>query len=238
MTPSVIPCRPSAPALLLALAALALLAAGCFPPAQHAGPRLAHFPQTAPAPGTEAPDFELLTAEGETVRLSEVVGEKPVVLQVGSHTCPVYRYRSRGMRELHEDYAERARFLVVYTGEAHPVGSKSPYTEGEWNPWINRVAGVRLEDPASYEARRERAGFSKTALERQVTFAVDRMDDAVWKRYGAAPSPAFVIDRDGRIALSQVWVDPDGIRRALDGLLAGEKPATRGGMMDATADGR
>ena len=224
MTPTATRHRPPAPVPLLLVAAVALLAAACFPPAQHAGRRLAHFPQTAPAEGAEAPEFELATPEGETVRLSDVVGEKPVVLQVGSHTCPVYRYRSRGMRALHDDYAGRARFLVVYTGEAHPVGTASPYTEDEWNPWINRVAGVSLPDPESYEERRERAGFSREKLEREVLYAVDRMDDAVWKSYGAAPSPAFVIDRDGRIALSQVWVDPDGIRRTLDALLAGEDP--------------
>ena len=36
-------------------------------------------------PGTEAPDFELETTEGERVRLSELRG-RPVVLHLGSAT--------------------------------------------------------------------------------------------------------------------------------------------------------
>jgi hypothetical protein len=36
-------------------------------------------------PGTEAPDFELETPEGERVRLSELRG-RPVLLHIGSYT--------------------------------------------------------------------------------------------------------------------------------------------------------
>lgn len=50
--------------------------------------------------------------------------------------------------------------------------------------------------------------------------AADGMDNGIWKAYGAASSPAFVIDREGRIALRQVWLDPKGIAQALDRLLA------------------
>ncbi len=48
---------------------------------------------------------------------------------------------------------------------------------------------------------------------------IDGMDNSVWKTYGVAASPAFVIDRSGRIVLRQPWMNPKEIRRVLDELL-------------------
>lgn len=207
--------------LVPTLAAAATLGvAGCFPAPHQPGPRLAHFPETAPTPGEAAPDFALETVDGETVRLSEVVGDRPVVLQVGSRSCPVFRYRRFGMEELRAELRGRVTFLVVYSREAHPVGSKSPYTEGEWDLAINRMTGVRLDDPTSYEGRLDRARESGDVLGIEGFLLVDGMDDRVWRLYGAAPSPAYVIDRSGRVVLRQAWVDPKEIRQTLDRLLA------------------
>ncbi|MEM9552895.1 MAG: deiodinase-like protein [Acidobacteriota bacterium] len=206
--------------LLLALATTAALFAGCFP--RDAGPSLQHFDDLAPAVGESAPSFALETLDGERVYLDDLLGDGPVVLQFGSHSCPVYRYRRHWMDGLWEEYGERVRFVMVYTIEAHPVGSKSPYAEDEWDPWINRMVGVRVEQPPTYAARRERAATSKHALGIPITYLVDAMDDGVWQAYGAASSPAFVLDRNGTVVESQVWIDPDAIRAALDRLLAND----------------
>lgn len=204
--------------LLAACAALALV--GCFPAPHQPGPRLAHFAEAAPSPGKTAPDFVLESVSGEEVRLGDLVGERPVVLQVGSRSCPVFRYRRFGMGELYDEYRGRVTFVVVYSREAHPVGSKSPYTDGEWDLVINRLAGVRLSDPSTYDERRERARESQEVLEIGAEVLVDDIDDRVWRLYGAAPSPAYVIDRRGQVALTQAWVDPGEIRETLEGLLA------------------
>lgn len=63
--------------------------------------------------------------------LSAIIGEQPVVLQLGSHSCPVYRYRRFDIFALQREYADRADFVVVYTQEAHPVRSDSPYRDEE-----------------------------------------------------------------------------------------------------------
>lgn len=200
------------------LCLLAAFGSACFP--HQPGPRLAHFETQAPQVGERAPDFILHDLDGEPVALADLVRDKPVVLQFGSHTCPVYRYRRFGMAKVHEDYQDRVHFLVVYTLEAHPVGSKSPYAEEEWDTWWNRVARVRVEQPADAEARLDQARFSHDKLELTVPMVVDTMDDGTWQDYGAASSPAFVLDREGRVVLRQVWTDPKEIRQALDDLLA------------------
>ncbi len=205
-----------APCLVLPLALS--LTAGCFP--KGPGPRLAHFEHQAPAVGEPAPTFELRGLDGETVRLEELLGDKPIVLQLGSHSCPVYRYRRFDMEDLARDFGDRVHFLLIYTLEAHPKGSKSPYEDEEWVSLPNRVTGVFIDQPKDLPARTARAEFSAEKLKLPHQVLVDSMDNAVWSAYGSASSPAFVIDRHGNIASSQVWIDPKEIRRVLEELLA------------------
>lgn len=193
-----------------------ITASGCFP--HKAGPRLAHFDSTSPAVGAPAPDFELQDIHGNTIKLDDIIGGKPVVLQLGSHSCPVYRYRRFGMASLYREYKHKAKFLVVYTLEAHPVGAKSPYADGEWLTWWNRFAGVRVPQAVSADERHEQARRSHDTLEIGYTMVTDQMDNTIWRAYGAVSSPAFVIDRNGQIVLRQVWVNPKEIRKVLDHL--------------------
>ena len=186
---------------------------GCFP--HEAGPRLQHFYQEAPQVGTQAPVFNLVNLKGEQVSLKTLIGEKPVVLQFGSHSCPVYRYRRREMKKVYQEFQTVAQFVIVYTLEAHPVGTKSPYSDEEWVTWINRLTNVLIPQPTTEEARQTLAGQSREDLDVHQLILVDTMENAVWRQYGSAPSPAFVIDQNGVVVLRQVWIDPDEIRRRL-----------------------
>ena len=196
---------------LLGIGFLALT--GCFP--HEAGPRLQHFYQDAPEVGSQAPVFTLIDLEGDSISLKTLIGEKPVVLQFGSHSCPVYRYRRREMKKVYQEYHSIAHFVIVYTLEAHPVGTKSPYSDEEWVTWINRLTNVLIPQPTTVKARHTLAGQSREDLEINHVILVDAMDNAVWRQYGAAPSSAFVIDQSGVVVLRQVWIDPDEIRMTL-----------------------
>lgn len=173
----------------------------------------------APEVGEPAPRFSLVDLAGRTVKLEELIGDKPIVLRFGSHSCPVYRYRRFSMSGLEEDFRDRVHFLLIYTVEAHPVGSKSPYHEEEWDTLWNRLTGVRVRQPEDEEGRLERARSSHEKLGLEPLMVVDGMDNAVWQSYGAASSPAFVIDLEGNVAARQVWVEPKKIRQVLNRLL-------------------
>ena len=202
-------------------ASLALAVMGgslaCFP--TRPGPRLAHFDATSPAVGEAAPDFALPGVGGGELRLSELLRGRPLVLVLGSESCPVFRHRRHWLRALERRYRGRVDFLAVYTREAHPVGGPSPFTGEEWDLWVNRLAGVRARD-ASHAA--ERMGQARRAARRlglPMPMAVDGLDDAVWRAYGAASAPAFVVDARGRVAARQVWSDPAALYPVLDALL-------------------
>ncbi len=206
--------------IVVLLASIAMLSSGCallFP--IEAGEELAHFPETAPEPGQPAPELEVRRLDGSTVSLSELVGDQPIVLQLGSHSCPVYRYRRFDIFKLQRDYQDRVQFVVVYTTEAHPVGASSPYRDHEWLSFPNWITGTRVSQPATLAERIAQAQWSSSALKREDLILVDEIDNQTWKTYGAAPSPAFVIDNEGVVVLRQPWVEPKGIRLALDQLL-------------------
>jgi hypothetical protein len=213
-------------ALFLAAAAAlgSLTAAGCFP--TQAGPRLEHFASTSPEPGTPAPLFALPDLRGEEVRFPSAGSGRPLVLALGSETCPVFRHRRHWLHALERSYRERVDFLAVYTREAHPVGSPSPFTGEEWDIWVNLVAGVRVREPQNLDERIEQARHAAEALDLKMPVVVDRMDDAVWRAYGAASAPVFVIDAEGRVAERQVWSDPSALRDVLDHLLSGRDETT------------
>jgi hypothetical protein len=196
---------------------MALLLGACFP--HEPGPRLSHFADAAPALGETVPDLVLSDLSGNEVVLADLLGNGPVVLQLGSRSCPVFRYRRYGMEKLQERFGDRVQFLVIYTQEAHPVGSKSPYVDREWNPWINRWTGVRITQPTTDEERRQLAQATLEDLELRGQLMVDGLDNAAWLAFGAASAPAFVLASDGRVVLSQVWVDPKPIADLLEELL-------------------
>ena len=110
--------------------------------------------------------------------------------------------------------------MVVYTQEAHPFDAINPYEDRVWNPLINKVFGVNVAEHKTLEERRLQATATHQAVELDSRFLVDSMDNAVWRQYGAAPSAAYVLDKNGTVRLRQPWVDPREIRKVLNDLLA------------------
>jgi len=205
-------------ALVLMLCASQSACSLLFP--TEAGESLSHYDTDAPLQAAPAPEFQLTDIDGNEVALQDLVGEKPVVLQLGSYSCPVFRYRRFDIQKLQRDFADRVAFVVVYTQEAHPVDAINPYADRIWNPVINKVAGVNVPEHTSAEQRRAQASQAFELMELDSRFLVDNMDNSVWRRYGAAPSAAYVIDLQGDIRLRQPWVYPREIRKTLNKILA------------------
>ena len=203
---------------LLAAVCIGLSACSMLFPTE-AGESLAHFETTAPAEAMPAPDFRLTDIDGNEVTLTDLVREKPVVVQLGSYSCPVFRYRRFDVQKLQRDFAGRVDFVVIYTQEAHPYDAINPYEDRIWNPLINKAFGVNVAQHRTLEERRLQASATYEAVELDSRFLIDSMDNAVWRQYGAAPSAAYVLDAGGTIRLRQAWVNPREIRKVLDKLL-------------------
>lgn len=178
-------------------------------------PQEAAFLDAPPRIGEPAPDFNLRTPNGDEVSLSDLYAEKPVVLEFGSMTCPIYRNKIERMNRLREQFGDAAAWVLVYTIEAHPCDVPDPYTGRIWPHERNEAEGLLIEQPTDYEGRIAlvRRTIDEFGEHRQIL--VDGMDNATWEAWGRRPNSAFVIDRGGEIVEKQFWANPNRLRATL-----------------------
>ncbi len=217
---------------VVTIAATALVAVGvcCAQPdarptrEQGGNPQEQKFIAAEPRVGQTAPDFTLKTPDGTEVRLADLYAEKPVVLEFGCITCPVYRGRIASMNRLREQVGDAVHWLVIYTVEAHPADTPSPYTGRVWPHQKNEQEGVLIQQPEDYEGRVALAQRVGDEYGEQMQIVVDGMDNAIWEAYGKRPNSAFVIGEDGIVMEKQFWANPRLLAAAFNGV-AGGAPA-------------
>lgn len=85
--------------------------------------------------GTEAPNPPLVSADGlSRSHLLDFAREsRPLVVNFGSCTCPVFMERLREFGDIIAEFGDIADFLVIYISEAHP-------TDG----WAFKVMNLRV----------------------------------------------------------------------------------------------
>ncbi len=181
-----------------------------------------------PSRSDRAVDFELPEADGvSTQRLSDLLATRPVWLQTGSYTCPVYQNAvETGLNELvtrgnaDGPYADQIHFLHVYTVEAHPMDQVGPYgTDRQFDVSI-------VTQPTTLADRLANAQLMLPQLD-QATLVVDALEptaagsDPVWCTYGTCPACSFLIGRDGIVheVLERTSASPDELEAALDAFL-------------------
>lgn len=196
----------------------------------------AAFIASSPRVGETAPDFTLRTPDGRSVTLSDLYAEKPVVLQFGSMTCPVYRGKIPAMQSLRERFGDAFHWITVYTVEAHPSGCPSPYTGEEWVGERNQREGVLITQPTDYQARAALAQQVVNDYGEQFVVLIDDMDNAVWEQYGKRPNSAFVIDQGGVIIEKQFWANPRRLEQVLAELADEEDRGVRTQQADSIAE--
>jgi thiol-disulfide isomerase/thioredoxin len=149
--------------------------------------------QEGPAVGEAAPDFELKTADGaEAVKLSKLVGPKPVVLVFGNFTCGPFRAIFPEADALRERYKDRATFVMVYVREAHPLDG--------WKMESNTKVGVAVKQPTTTAERAAVCEQFRTRLKPGMTVLVDDIGDPAGNAYSGMPARFYVIDPKGKVA--------------------------------------
>ena len=176
--------------------------------------------QSEPAPhvGDLAPDFTLPDTLGSQVTgLSQFRGRSPVVLVLGSYSCPNLRASAATLQDAYRKYHERIAFLLVYIREAHP--------ETGWQSTRNERDGVQTREADSLEERASSATACTRSLHLPFTTLVDSLDNSTEAAYHAWPSRAFVVDKAGRIVystrLTQLDFRPEDFQKALRLVLPG-----------------
>lgn len=117
-------------------------------------------------------------------------------------------------------YDEVVHFVHIYTVEAHPMSpDPSPYSGDVWELAYSTKSQVR-----TYPERVTYAIEVEALLQGSQLVLVDELtplprNNPVWSTYGPCPSGAYLIDTDGRIIVSQAWLDVNAMKTAIDLLL-------------------
>lgn len=124
---------------------------------------------------------------------------------------------------LQAEYGDRIQLVIIYTLEAHPVGSPSPYSGEEWTtPASTDEEDCPLAQPETYDQRVAQATQMTEELGITVPVLIDEMDNPAWCTYGPAPNIAYLIGRDGVVIEKQGWYQPRTMETAMVDYLAGD----------------
>jgi len=158
-----------------------------------------------PDVGTVVKDFSLQTADGKTFTLSENKG-KIIILEFGACSCEHYLSLIPEMEDIVTEFEDKdVIFFTVYTREPYP---------GE---------EIRNSNSNSKKHNKSTEKYFDPALEiimehnrkRQVLIDIVGPNYIMKTLGGSRTHSLIVIDREGRVALWQEWVDPKALRTKL-----------------------
>jgi len=149
--------------------------------------------QEGPGLDEPAPDFTVRAISGrDTVKLSDRLGKRPLVLVFGNFTCGPFRSMYPTVEAVWNRQREYADFLFVYVREAHP-------SDG-WAMKSNEKAGVVVSQPQTFEERQQVAEQCVAKLKPSIPFFVDDIADTAGNLWSAMPARLYVIDSHGKVA--------------------------------------
>ena len=163
------------------------------------------FGRQAPGPGDPVPAFDLPTLDGGRFR-SHDLGARPVLLVIGSRTCPITESSGPVLRRLHAEFGDRIRFVLVNTREAHP--------------------GDVFGQPRTFEEKWDHAVELRRHHNIDFEVAVDDLDGRLHQALTPKPNSAYLLSPDGIIRYRAHWAnDEGGLRTALAQAAQGRHPA-------------
>lgn len=188
-----------------------------------------NFVSTVPAleVGDIAIDFTLEDVDGNPHRLADYLSTKPVLLMIGSYTCPVYQSKLQLINALDEQsfdasssYADKVHFIHVYVVEAHP---QAPDPSPHYGV-VYEDAYSTLRQPMKYVDRVANARVLMEQFDPQHLLLVDDLgshgpNNPVWSSYGSGAASAWLIRPDGRIMAAHEWVDVRTLRKSINAML-------------------
>ncbi len=169
-------------------------------------------PDAGPSVGDAAPAFELSDLDGKKVSLATLKG-KPVVVEFGSYTCPIFRGKVAALEKLRAEFGDRVHWVLVYTREAHPIDGRVA--------GANTREGIEIRQHRSAEDRFSCARLTKDKMGLKVHVLVDTQDDKVTNAWGGFPNRGYILDAEGKVASKQVWIDPKQTGETLRRMLSG-----------------
>ncbi len=162
------------------------------------------FSRDSLAPGDVLPNQTLIRTDGTRTDLRAVAADRPLVLIVGSVSCPMTISSLPRLVELEQKYGEQLSFALVYTREAHP---------GE-NYGQARTPEEKIQYARDFQDLHR---VSWPVL-------VDDLDGTVHRLLDTKQNSVHIVSKDGTILFRALFASDGVIEGALQAVAAGEVP--------------
>jgi len=173
--------------------------------------------------GSKAPDGTVVTMENEEVSLSSFFGEKLLVLNFASYSCPHHRKRIDELKTLIKKWKHDVEFLTIYIAEAH--------TEDGWkltNQYINDAEYTNESDfsfsyAKNINERKKMAEWLINNKHLDMPLVLDTIEDYLLKAYNSWPIRLYIIDESKVVYCGEqgpFGYEPASVDMALKKLLA------------------
>jgi len=161
-----------------------------------------------PDPGEAFPDFDLLTIDNRRLQKSDVIEKRPVLLSIGSYTCPMTASSAPILKRLYEEFGDQVEFMTLYVREAHP--------------------GEHFNQTETIEQKVKYAQEFKERDQIPWTIAVDDVDGTLHQKLGSHPNATYILDSSGNVAFRVLWSnDGRSLRKGLKAVLSGRSGERR-----------
>ena len=146
-----------------------------------------------PKAGEKFMNITLTDLAGQPIDISDLL-DKPLVIETGSITCPMYAKCVPKMNDLAKKFPH-INFVLIYVREAHP--------------------GNRTTSHQSMSAKRADAAKVKPLYQDNRQVLVDDLQGSFHLKYGGMPDMTYVIDTDGTVIFRGDWNNPQMVTEVL-----------------------
>lgn len=143
-------------------------------------------------------DVFVYNLEGDKVSLLSQIGSKPLVLETGSMTCPMYAQSSHGMQDIIRNYPQ-FDYVLLYVREAHP-GERQPQ---------HQTSEQKIE--AALKSIKIYKEINRNVL-------VDDVEGSAHSLFGLMPNSIYVIDKSGLILFKSTWNNVKALESVLQSI--------------------
>lgn len=173
--------------------------------------------------GSKAPDGMVVTMKDKEVTISSFFGDKLLVLNLGSYSCPHHRKRINEILTLMKKWQHHdVEFLTIYTAEAHP--------EDGWKLVGQYISDVEYTNESDFcfsyakniSERKKMAAWLIEKKNFDMPLVLDSMSDGLLKAYNSWPIRLYIIHKSKVVYCGDqgpFGYEPADVDRALEKLL-------------------
>lgn len=152
------------------------------------------------APGSSFPQGNLYSLkQNKFVRIQDLIQEKPIVIQLGSITCPAYDLNISKTKELSEKYKGKVDFYTLYVRENHPTEKFKPHSNFQQK--IEYARQLQKEDQIGHD------------------ILIDEIEGTLHSQIGKFGNSTYLIGKDGKIAHWSIFTEPQLLEAGISELL-------------------